>query len=355
MNTKIQGPVLMCGALFFLAALICPLLGPTPISPTQFFSALLSPDMEDPVSRILWITRLPRVALALVCGAALALAGATMQALLRNPLAEPFTLGLSGGATLGLLVAVRLLPASLIAGTLAPIILPIATFLGAFLALLLVMTLARGVLFSPKSFRGSSRGLQIRPDILILCGVVMNTLTGALILLIQYRSDPFDAALLLRWILGGVDVADFGPALIVLLAGLPLLWVLLARSRILDLLELGDRPAHQLGVAVERQRLLLLLVTSALTALVVAHTGPIAFVGLIIPHILRLILGPSHSRLMPCCALLGGAFLSSADALARTVVAPAELPVGLLTALAGAPFFLVLLGLKAAPVNTEAT
>jgi iron complex transport system permease protein len=324
------------------AAFLCPLVGAFPISAADLWNTISDPGQDTPAARVLGASRLPRVAFALVAGAALSLAGAVMQTLLRNPLAEPFTLGLSGGATLAALLAIQVAGGVGMAGLpwLGPL-LPLVSLGGALGALFLVLMLARASRRGPGA---SASPAMMAPDTLILCGVVINTLTGAAIVLIQYLSNPFESVALLRWIMGGVDVATYGPSWLVL-AGLALAGTyMLARSRVLDVLRLGDSPAHHLGVAVGRERFRLLLAAALLTAVVVAYAGPIAFVGLIVPHIVRLLAGTSQHRfVLPAAALAGGGFLAWADAASRTILAPAELPVGILTALVGGPFFLGLL------------
>lgn len=335
-------PVVLAALAFAGAAFLCPLLGVVPIRWTHLWDFILQNNPDSPEARVLGASRLPRVLFALLAGSALSLAGTAMQALLRNPLAEPFTLGLSGGSTLTVLLVLQWGGGLALASTLPPGVLPLASVVGAFGALALVFLLAR-LAALPGSAANQS---QVRPDSLILCGVVINTMTGAAIVLIQYLSNPFETAALLRWMLGGVDVATWTPSAWVagalLLAG----GTLFAGARTLDVLRLGDGPAHHLGVPVARARLILLTAAAILTAAVVAYAGPIAFVGLIVPHTVRLMTGWSHRILLPTAALAGGAFLAIADAVSRTILAPVELPVGILTALCGGPFFLGLLILR---------
>ncbi len=277
---------------------------------------------------ILLSTRLPRVAFAFVAGAGLALAGTVYQAVLRNDLAEPFSLGVAGGAAFGALLAFHLFDGYYTASQNA---LPIGAFCGATVAVGIILLLAR------------FRSQQITPATLLLAGISLNFLFGAGILLLQYLNDPFQTVLILRWLMGGLDVYAWK---IVAAASVTLVIVALLCQRYgnaLDVLSLGNRTAFHLGVPVMRVQFLTLGSVSLLTALLVAYSGPIGFVGLIVPHALRRLISPRHALLIPACALGGGAFLVLCDTVARTLFAPTELPVGIITAFLGAPFFLGIL------------
>jgi iron complex transport system permease protein len=301
--------------------------------------------LDTPEARVLMVSRLPRVVYALFSGAALALAGAAMQALLRNPLAEPFTLGLSGGSTLAVLLLVHFGGGLTAFAGASAVLLPFVSLAGALATLALVLFLGRLASATGQNVIGG----RVRPDVLILCGVIMNTLAGSAIILVQYLSNPFEATALLRWMMGGVDVAAFGPSVFVCVGLLVGGGTILASWRTLDLIRLGDAPAHHLGLNVDRARGILLVAAALLTAMVVCHAGPIAFVGLVVPHMVRVATGGRHRLLLPASLFFGGAFLAFADAAARTILAPAELPVGILTALLGGPFFLGLLIFRRAP------
>lgn len=275
---------------------------------------------------ILFHVRLPRVLFAMIAGAVLSLAGAVYQALLRNDLADPYTLGVSGGASFGAVLVMNLLfpPLSFY-------ILPPASFLFAGVAVVLIYTLAR------------MRGPSTPPTTLLLAGITLNLLFAAGILLVQYLSDPSQTRTMVRWLMGGVDVESMRPVYIVgvfaLVAGTPLL----LRGSALNLISFGDRTALHLGVDVEREKRLILGTSSLMTAAVVAYAGPIGFVGLIVPHLMRRIIGPDHRLMLPVVVMAGAAFLVACDTVARTALAPIELPVGIITAFVGGPFFLWIL------------
>jgi iron complex transport system permease protein len=274
--------------------------------------------------------RLPRALLAILVGGALGLSGAVFQALLRNPLAEPYVLGVSGGAAVGAVAAV------VFGGSLlAPWSLPLAALAGALIDIVLVLRIATRV----------SRGLDTR--VLLLAGVVLGAFFHALILLIltfasaeAYRSAGF-------WMMGSLAAADW-PAVLLLAAYLaPAIAVLLLMARPLNLLAVGEETALYLGARVERVKLASFLIASLLVAAAVAVSGVIGFVGLVVPHAIRLVWGSDHQLLLPASLLAGGGFLLAADTLARTAAAPAELPVGVITALVGVPLFIVLLTRRA--------
>jgi len=313
------------GVFVLAAAAICPFVGPTRLDWAQVLhwgagakGTAGAASASNPDAMIFYGLRLPRVLFGLVAGAALALAGAVFQALLRNDLATPYTLGISGGASVGALLVLRFMPATL-AGIAGIWLLPFSSFLFAGLTVALVLGLARG--------GGRSSHRAAPPSTLLLAGVTLNLLFGSLILLIQYCSDPYSAFMMFRWLLGGLDVA----------------LVLTAPARRLNLLSMGEMTAAHLGVSVERTRLVCLGVASLMTAAVVAFSGPIGFVGLIVPHALRRVIGPDHRILLPSAAMAGAGFLVVCDAAARTVLAPSEIPVGVITSLLGAPFFLWIL------------
>ena len=316
--------VLLIGILL-IVMMAAPLIGPTPISLEKAF------DRSIPIDRnvdavIFFNTRLPRILFAALVGAALAVAGAVYQALLRNDLATPYTLGISGGASFGALLAMRWLPAAL-AGWSAGVV-PLAALAGASLAMLLVTMLAR------------RPTVHDRTHTLLLAGVTLNLLFSSGILIVQYLSDPHQAFAMLRWMMGGLDVANLTlPAALSLpLTGAFL--ILMTRAQALNVMSIGDRTATHLGLDADRVRLVGLSAASFMAALVVAWAGPIGFVGLVVPHLLRRFVGPDHRVLLPAVALGGASFLVLCDTLARTIANPLELPVGIVTAAIGGPFFL---------------
>ncbi len=312
-------------------ALSC-LLGAQPVSLARAMAG------AEPDRAILFDLRLPRALLGAVVGCALAAAGAALQALLRNPLAEPFVLGVSGGAALGsslILVAAsaatRLLgPTGAALASASPV--AAGAVAGAAGATLLVFALGR--------IQG-----RLVPEAALLVGVVFNAFAGAVITLLQFLVAPQQAVQLLRWLIGAIRYEQ-GTTLMVggacMLAAVGALVVLSAR---LNLLTLGEDEAASLGIHVGRTRAAVLLAASAATGAAVALSGMIGFVGLIVPHAARRVLGPDHRLLLPASALFGAAFLVLADTLARVAFVPlgTEPPVGSLTAFLGGPLFLWLL------------
>jgi len=282
--------------------------------------------LADP---IVWQVRAPRVLMAYVVGAALAVAGAVLQAVVRNPLADPYVLGVSAGAGLAA-VAVLTIGGLAGAGLAATVGVSGAAFAGALVTLALVLALGR-------------RQGRLDPQRLLLAGVALSYLFQAGTTYLQLRVSTNQLAAVLFWLLGtvaGADWAELGlPAALVVAC---VAW-LMGQGRQLNALVLGDDVASSLGVAVHRVRVHLLLVASLLTAVVIGIAGGVGFVGLIAPHSVRLLVGADHRRLLPAAALLGGVFLVLADLLGRVVAQPLELPLGVVTAAAGVPFFLVLL------------
>jgi iron complex transport system permease protein len=275
-------------------------------------------------SDIVWSLRAPRTVLAFLVGGSLGVAGAGLQALVRNPLADPFLLGLSGGAGLGAVVAI----ATHLSG---PWALPLAAFAGALGALALVYRL------------GLVGGAALDPRILLLGGVAVGAFAAAVTTAIVALADAAELRNAFLWLWGGLSAASWDSVLVLTLyAPLPLA-VLFAAARPLDLLALGEEPARYLGADVERVKRRVYLAASLLTAAAVAVSGVIGFVGLVVPHIVRLAWGHRHRALLPAAFIGGGALLVFADTVARTVVAPRELPVGVVTALVGVPIFALLL------------
>lgn len=311
------------------AALVClvtmavaPLIGSTAVDPLRAFG---DPNSLD--AQILFRARLPRVLFAAVVGAALAASGVVFQAILRNPLACPFTLGVSGGASVGAVLAIRLGWHVEILGV---FFLPIASLLGAFAVAGVVYALS----MSQRRFS---------PVTLLLSGVILNFVCSAGILLVHYFADFTQSFLMLRWMMGGLDVFDYGALVSVapfLLAGGALLVYI---SRYLNVLSAGDEWAASRGLDVRRLISLEYFGASLVTGSVIAYSGPIGFVGLIVPHALRLLVGADHRLLLPLSMFAGASFLIACDTMARTVLAPTELPVGVITAMLGGPFFLWLL------------
>ena len=280
----------------------------------------------DSWSTIIWQIRFPRVVLAGLVGAALAISGATYQGLFRNPLADPYLIGVASGAGLG---------ATIVLLTSVPLffegvsVLPLAAFAGGLLAVSVAYTIAR-----------QSGGLPLTT--LILAGVAIASLATAVTSLLMIRADP-DVRPLLGWLLGGFIAASWKDVLTVLPYLAVGILVMMAYGRILNLFQLNQDEAKQLGVNVERTKLLLIAVASLTTAAAVSVSGLIGFVGLIAPHAVRLVWGHDNRFLLPMSMIVGAGFLILADLVARTIVSPSELPVGVVTAFCGAPFFLYLL------------
>ena len=312
--------------LLTLAALVAaPLVGTQKISLADVLHG------EPTASAIFWQLRLPRVLLALLAGAGLAVSGLGFQTLFRNDLAEPYTLGVASGAALGAVVALRLDVAESLLGL--PLIAP-ASFAGALGATALVVGLAL------------RRGQRSATSTLLLAGIAVSLSCSAIILFLQFLSDSTQTFRMVRWMMGGLAVVGYGEVLWAAPWVLGGTLVLLLLRWDLNLLLTGEELAASRGVDLIRLRLKVLLVTSLMIGALVAVAGPIGFVGLMVPHILRRWVGYDHLYLAPACVLGGGAFLVLCDLAARTVMSPAELPVGVLTALLGGPFFLWLLVLR---------
>ena len=319
--------VLAALGLLTLAVLMLALMtGSSELSAGEVWAVLTGALREGPAADIVLRVRLPRVELGLCVGAALAVAGVLFQALLRNPLADPFVLGVSGGATLG---GILVLSVGGLVG-LGYRAVPPAAFAGAVLATLLLYSVAGG------------RG-RLSPTTLLLTGVVFNAFASAAIVFLASLAGMTEGASLFLWLIGSLSALRGDvTGLVALFLGLGLLCAL-PFARGLNLLALGEESASQLGVDVERQKRVLLLATSLMVGAAVAAAGLIGFVGLIIPHLLRLVIGPDHRLLIPASALGGAAFLVACDTLARSLPGGRELPVGAITALAGGPLFLWLL------------
>jgi iron complex transport system permease protein len=319
-------------ALAVLAALWLLVLGGAPLvgSHAGLGRQLLAGDPT--AAAIFWQLRLPRVLLALLAGGGLAVSGLGFQTLFRNPLAEPYTLGIASGAALGAVLALRITEGGALLGL---SFLTLFAFAGALAATGLVVGLGRG-----RRPSGDETGT------LLLAGIAVSLSCSALILFIQYLSDSTQTFRMVRWMMGGLSVAGYREVLWLLPWVLGGSGFLLSLRWDLNLLLTGEELAASRGVDLGRLRLRVLLVTSLVIGALVAIVGPIGFVGLMVPHMLRRFVGHDHLVLAPACLLGGGAFLALCDGLARVVMAPAELPVGVLTALLGGPFFLWLLLLR---------
>ncbi len=323
---RLTGTLLVMSILLVVAVVFGLVLGPSRLAPSEVFAQLLSSGQEGAAADIVWRIRLPRVLLAMQVGAALATAGVIFQALLRNPLADPFVLGVSGGAALGG-IAMMALGASLGFGYAA---VPPAAFAGCVATTFLLYAIA-----------GLHGRVSATP--LLLTGVVFNAFASAAIIFLASLAGLNEGSRIFLWLIGSLSVGRsdmIGWLASFLVLGLA---CSIPFTRDLNLLALGDESAGQLGVAVERHKRILLLSTSLMVGAAVSVAGLVGFVGLIIPHLLRLVLGPDHRLLVPAAALGGAAFLVVCDTLARTLLDGRELPVGAITAILGGPLFLVLL------------
>jgi len=307
--------------------LVAPLVGPTSISLARAFDPTLS-FAENVDAQIFFIARVPRMFAGACVGAALASAGVVFQALLRNPLATPFTLGVSAGASLGAMTVIVFGARFSLPGVPA---VPLASFVGSLMAVGVVYGLAR------------ARRQGLATHVLLLAGVTLNSLFSAIILFVQYLADFAESFQAIRWVMGNLDVGSYDSLLSAspMLALAFLTFSMLPRS--LNLLSLGPEHAASRGVDVLRAQRLAFVSASLATGAAVSVGGPIGFIGIIVPHVTRLLVGADHRIVLPASALLGASFLVVCDVGARTLMSPVELPVGVITAILGGPFFLWLL------------
>jgi iron complex transport system permease protein len=329
MNVRSRIVSVVAGFAVFAAAVMLwtPTVGTTSISLARAFDRSIA--WNDNVdAQIFFVARLPRVLAGGLVGATLAAAGVVLQALLRNPLATPFTLGVSAGASLGAMLAVTM---NLGFGMLGITSIPLASFAGSIVATAIVYALA------------SSQRRGLSTNVLLLAGVTLNAFFSAMILFVQYIADFTEAIRAIRWMMGGLDVAGYTP----IIAALPFTIVALIAfaylARTLNLLSVGTEAAAARGVEVIRAQRLAFLSASLATGAAVSLGGPIGFIGIIVPHLVRLLVGSDHRIVLPASALFGASFLVLCDLAARTAMAPLEIPVGVVTALIGGPFFLWLL------------
>jgi iron complex transport system permease protein len=285
-------------------------------------------DIAKNEEMIIWNIRLPRVLLAFCIGASLALAGAAFQGLLRNPLADPYTIGVSTGASLGA-VLVLFFQVSIVG--LGSFTLPVVAILFGLISLLIVFGLVRL----------SSKSLAI--ETIILAGIIVSAFIGALVSLIISLSDRESMTQIIYWLYGSVGMRGWSHIQLILPFMLIGSFILIYHYRELNALALGEDAADHIGVDVKKGKTFVLIGASLLTGAAVAVSGSIGFVGLVIPHFVRLVTGPNHRHVLPLSMLVGGAFLILADLMARTIIAPKELPIGVITALIGAPVFALLL------------
>ena len=326
-RTRLAMTLAAYGALAAGTCLLAPLVGSTTISLTRVFDRSI-PFADNVDAQIFFVARMPRVLAGAVVGATLASAGVVLQALLRNPLATPFTLGVSAGAALGAILVISF-GSAVALGPLSPV--PLASLGGAFVAGAIVYALA------------TRPGRPMSTSVLLLAGVTLNAFFSALILFVQYMADFTEAYRTLRWMMGDLDVGSFGP----IVGALPLVAIAFlmfaALPSSLNLMSVGSDIASTRGVDVGRTQRVAFISAALATSAAVSLAGPIGFVGIVVPHLVRLMTGFDHRVVLPASALFGASFLVACDLVARTILAPVEVPVGVVTAILGGPFFLWLL------------
>jgi iron complex transport system permease protein len=320
---------LAAGVVAVVAAAVAGLvIGPASLSPLQVVRELVgaSSSLDPQQVAIVEQIRLPRVVLGLVVGATLSLCGASYQGVFRNPLADPYLLGAAAGAGLGVTIVI----VGTAEGSATPGLAPVAAFVGALAAVALTYAL------------GTSGGGRASTASLILAGVAVASFLTAMQTFVQQRNQD-TIRQVYTWILGRLSTAGWHEVWLLLPYAAVTWVVLLAHRRVLDVLAVGDDEASTLGVHAARSRLIVIVAASLGTAAAVSVSGLIGFVGIIVPHTVRLLAGQSHRVVLPLSLLFGGAFLCLADLLARTVSSPAEVPIGVVTAFFGAPFFVLVL------------
>lgn len=322
--------------LMILAVLYALAVGSYTLPVSAVVDILLFREAGTTAHHVIWNIRVPRILTALVAGAGLSVAGAAMQSILRNPLGSPFTLGISSAAAFGAAFALGFLGAGVMTSSAAqaaiiisnPYLVTICAFISSLLATGVILILAR--------YRGAT------PETMILTGVALGSLFTAGTTFIQYFSDQVRIAAIVFWTFGDVGKAGWNDLTVISLVTFPSIVYFILNSWNYNTLKSGDETAKSLGVNVERIRVLGMLISSLLTAVIVSFVGIIGFIGLVIPHIIRRFIGGNELYLLPLSALAGSFLLLGADTLARTVIAPIVLPVGILTSFLGAPLFIYL-------------
>jgi iron complex transport system permease protein len=320
-GTAALGVIALLGLSLFLSLRF----GSVTLTNSEWLDALLGRG-PDNLRDIVRDYRGPRAVMALLVGGGLAVSGAAFQALLRNPLAEPYILGVSGGAATAVVAALALGIAAV-----GSWLLPVLAFLGAIVAIVAVLTIS------------TVGGTRMDVRVLLLAGVVIGVFFSACISLVLSLSDAATIQSAIIWIMGSVAGAEWNTVALVAGYSIPCVLVLIGMSRALNLLSLGEESAAYLGANVEQTKLVAYAVASLITAAGVAFTGVIGFVGLVVPHAVRLVVGADYRALLPLSFGLGGTFLLLSDLIARTVLRPTEIPIGVVTAFLGVPLFLILL------------
>ncbi len=296
-------------------------IGPSKIAPNELFS-------KEFIS--IAILRLSRIILAFIAGAALSVVGAALQAILRNPLSDPYILGVSSGGGFGAAISIYFGISISIFGIET---LPIFAFLGALLSIFMVYNISN---------IGGRRPIQT----LILSGVIVGILFSSLLMLFVFSSSKEEIHNILWWLLGSLQVFNLRLLSIVAAINIAGIFIIWFYTKELNAILMGEEDAEHMGINVEKIKKIVLIVSSLMVGSIVSISGIIGFVGLIIPHMMRLIVGPDHKVLIPASALFGSIFLISCDTLSRVIIAPSEMPVGIITSLVGAPYFIVLLRKK---------
>ena len=327
MRRRLAATLLGFGTLTLVVCLMAPLAGSTSIHLSKVFDRSI-PFADNVDAQVFFVARLPRVVAAAIVGSGLALSGVVFQALLRNPLASPDTLGVSSGAALGAMLALTLHADFTLLGI---SVVPLTSFAGALgaLAIVFALSLARR--------HGTSS------TVLLLGGIAVAALLNAAGRFLQYLSDVTDTFRTVQWLMGSLDVGSYAPILASLV---PLAIACIGFAtlpRVLDLISLGEEAAEARGIDVMRAERIALVSASLSTGAAVSLGGPVLFVGIIVPHIVRRLVGSDHRLVLPASALFGASFLVVCDLVGRTIVAPVEMPVGIVTAILGGPFFLWLL------------
>ncbi|MBN1221770.1 MAG: iron ABC transporter permease [Candidatus Aminicenantes bacterium] len=318
--------ILLYGLVFLAVAIITPWIGPEPLDARDvlaFSQGTLSTD-----AHIFWFQRVPRVLLALLAGGTLAVVGAAFQVLFRNPLVEPYTIGMSGGSALGAFLAISVPSLWINWGPFSSI--QFFALLGAGACLALIYSLAR-------------RPQAMSVYTLLLAGVTISIICGGLILFLSYLASPHVLVLYHRWMMGGIDVVGFRDLYSLAPLLIPGLLLLFYHARDLNHIALGEEMALGHGVDTKKAQSDIFIGGGLATAAVVSFVGPIGFVGLIVPHAVRRLSGFDQRTVLPCSFLLGGSALTLCDSIARSILSPAELPVGIITAIIGGPLFIRLL------------
>ena len=310
--------------LIFVAMFLGLSLGSTKTGLNEVLKSLLRREEADPVlNTIIWNIRFPRVLLAALVGATLSLGGLVFQALLRNPLAEPYILGISGGAAIGAIIGI-LMGLSRFPGV------SFISFMGSIATLLLILVMSSGQSI-------------LKKDSLLLSGVMINAFCSAIIMFLISMTQDYRLHNIIFWLMGDLSMATIRQAVILTAMLFPCYILIFWLSHSMNLLLMGKEMAQTMGVNIKAVTVTLLLTTSFMVSATVSHCGLIGFVGLVMPHLLRLLFGPDHRVLVPACVMGGGAYMVLCDLLARTLPEQGEMPAGVITAIIGAPIFIFLL------------